>query len=87
MIELKILEYVLMGVLGGVAYVLIAKVWTSEGGVTEAARRLALGAIAGLLVYLGNLPNNLTAFGLGYFAIDAIEGIAARVKPKPTPAE
>ena len=75
-------NYVVMGFLGGVAYVLVNKI---EAERAEVLRRTALGAIAGLLVYLGGLPNYLTSFGLGYAAIDAIEAIAKRTRKQPAP--
>ena len=81
MIPELIFHYVGMGMLGGGAYILIAKLWNDKA---EIARRLALGAIVGFLIYAGNFPNSLTAFGLGYFSIDAIEAIANKVKPKPS---
>jgi len=53
-----IVSFVLMGALGGIAYVLVMKVW---GEPAEAIRRIALGTIVGLLTYLSGLTNHLTA--------------------------
>jgi len=75
-----VVHYVVMGFLGGVAYVLVNKI---EAERPEVLRRTALGAIVGLLVYLGGLPNFLTAFGLGYAATDVIEAVAERTRKKP----
>lgn len=72
--------YVLWGVIGGGAYCIVTKLGWGEKA--EILRRLALGGIAGALTFMLGLPNHVTSFGLGYFATDTIEAIAARVKMK-----
>jgi len=68
---------VIHGVLGAIVYILVARLgWEMRA---EILRRLALGAIIGYLVFVADLPNQLTALGLGYLGVDAVEAILDRL--------
>ena len=74
----EVYNFIILGGLGGFCYCLIQKLGWSDK--FEWARRVILGSVAGYLTYIAGLPNHLTSFGLGYFAIDAIEAIENKVK-------
>jgi hypothetical protein len=76
------LEYPLYGLLGAVVYTLIRWGFWREKGYEYLFRHFAWGFVAGLIVNLFNLPNHLTAFGLGYLGIDVAEGFLNRLVRK-----
>jgi len=86
MIETLIPHFTFMGLLGGVAYVLIhAKRWRDLTKF-QAARRYLLGAITGFLYWnlhsTWNWPNIVMAFVTGYMGTTFIETLIERFKPK-----
>ena len=76
----KMIDYVLYGLLGAIVYTLIRWGFWREKGYEYLFRHLAWGVVAGILVGAFNLPNSITAFGLGYAGIDAAEGFLERFK-------
>lgn len=68
-----VVNYIIDGAVGGLLYILVSKLGYSERW--DIIRRLLIGAISGLIIYYSGLPNHLTAIGLGYVGIDAIEAI------------
>jgi uncharacterized membrane protein YjjP (DUF1212 family) len=73
------LEYGFYGLLGAVVYTLVRWGFWREKGYDYLFRHFAWGFVAGLIVYLFNLPNHFTAFGLGYLGIDVAEGFLNRL--------
>ncbi len=78
------LWFIFLGLLGGVAYVLMeqAKKW---GDLTTfpAFKRYALGAITGLVYFMGysenNFPNGVMCFISGYAATSFIQSLVNRL--------
>jgi len=79
MIELR---FAFMGFLGGIAYILVWKIVDKY----EIARHTILGAIVGYVYHFLHTeytyPNLIMAFVSGYFSVDFIEGLIARVRGK-----
>jgi hypothetical protein len=75
----EMIDYIMYGLLGAVTYTLIRWGFWREKGYDYLARHFVWGAIAGVLVAAFGLPNQLTAFGLGYAGIDAAEGLVERM--------
>jgi hypothetical protein len=80
--EMIELEYAFYGLLGAVVYTLVRWGFWREKGYDYLFRHFAWGFVAGIIVYLFKLPNNLTAFGLGYLGIDVAEGFLNRLVKK-----
>lgn len=81
MIDLSIVSnYVIDGTIGGVLYILVSKLGYKERW--DICRRLIMGAISGLVVYYIGLPNHLSAMGIGYIGIDALEPILLKYGKK-----
>jgi uncharacterized membrane protein len=91
---LSLVSYVLVGMVGGLTYTLITKIWSERA---ELIRRLALGAIAGFLSFLILTAANmdlsnvalaalsyLSTWASGYVAIDFIEAVLDRFQPRET---
>lgn len=83
-----VLHFTFMGLLGGVAYVLVhAKRWRDLTRF-QAARRYVLGAITGFLYW--NLhsawawPDIIMGFVTGYMGTSFIEALIDKFRPKPT---
>lgn len=83
---MMVLYFTFMGLLGGVAYVLIhAKKWADLARF-QSCRRYLLGAITGLLYW--NLysswswPDIVMSFVTGYMGTSFIETLIERFKPK-----
>jgi len=76
------LNFAFMGFLGGVAYVLVWKIVEKF----EIVRHLGLGAIVGYVYHFLHFehgyPDLIMAFVSGYFSVDFIEGLIARVRGK-----
>lgn len=71
-------NYVADGTVGGLLYVLVSKYGYNER--YDIIRRLLIGAVSGLAVYYTGIPDHLTAIGIGYIGIDALEGILKRTQ-------
>lgn len=82
------LNFVLMGLLGGLTYVLFSAEERRDLYSFDAFRRYALGLIMGYIYsYMHsdwNYPNAVTSFVYGLSATFIIENILERVKRKPT---
>lgn len=83
-----VLNFVFMGFLGGLAYVLInSKKW-KDLKEFKSFRRYLLGAITGFLYYnlysSWNWPNIIMSFVTGYMGTTFIESLIERLKPKPS---
>ena len=80
----KVVWFVFLGFLGGLAYVLmdIAEKWDDLTSF-PAFKRYILGAIVGLIYYAGysehNLPNSLMCFVSGYAATSFIQSLVNRL--------
>lgn len=82
--EIVVIKFMLMGLLGGFASMLIwAKDW-HELKSYENARRIVLGAITGIFYFAlytdWNFPNMVMVFVSGYLGADFIEGIVERFR-------
>ncbi len=76
----KIASYVVMGALGGITYALVNKFgWKEKYGWI---RRIALGCIVGVVIYVSGVPNHLTSYGISYFGIDALEAFLTKGQKK-----
>jgi len=78
----QIAQFILMGFLGGVAYILVWKIKDRY----EIARHSIVGGIVGFLYYYlysqKGFPDLIMAFVSGYFGIDFIEGLIERRRAK-----
>lgn len=78
-------NYIFDGIIGGILYILISKLGYDHRW--DLIRRLVTGAIAGYIIYISGLPDHLSAIGLGYMGLDAIEAILIKnrlLEPPPT---
>jgi hypothetical protein len=71
-----VFDFLIWGWLGAVAHVIVMKVWNEK---TYLYREFGLASIVAILVYSMNLPNSLTAFGIAFLGVDALEGFLRRV--------
>jgi len=78
-----VLNYALCGLIGSALYILSAKLlWDQDPKWYIAAiRRLIAGPIIGVVIYILNIPDSLTAITAGYVGIDWIEGILNKSGP------
>lgn len=79
--------YTLMGLLGGLTYVLIkARTWEDVVRFRY-AKRILLGAIIGLVYFQlhseYSFPNTIMAWVAGYMGSDAVIALIDRFKPRP----
>lgn len=80
------LHFIVMGLLGGLAYVLVwAKGWDDLKSF-HAVRRLILGAVIGYVYNFlysdWSFPNMVMSFVAGYMGTDFIEAIVKKFKPE-----
>ena len=78
MIE-RVTEYVFYSLLGAITYTIVRWGFWRELGYDYLIRHFLWGIISGIIVASFNLPNHITAFGLGYFGIDVAEGFLNRL--------
>jgi len=71
-----VVDYVMWAWLGGLAHLLVMKVWDEK---SYLVREFGLATIVGLLIYYFNLPNSLTAFGIAFMGVDTIEAFLRRI--------
>jgi len=80
----EILWFIFLGFLGGLAYVLMEMAEKWEDIIAfPAFKRYALGAITGLVYFVGyserNFPNGVMCFISGYAATSFIQGLVNRL--------
>ena len=79
-----IVLFVIMGVLGGLAHVLLWAEGWEDLKTYDAVRDIILGAIAGWVYFFAyqgwSLPDGVVAFVCGYCASDFFEALAEKVK-------
>jgi len=86
-----LLHFIILGLLGGLAYVFIHTDDLEDLGSFQTLRYLVLSAITGYLYdYLyseHNWPNSVMAFVSGYFAVDFIEGLVVQARRRLSPSD
>lgn len=68
--------FIFHGLIGGILYILINKIWRKR---KEVCRRLIVSAISGYIYYLlhssYSFPDSVMAIVFGYFSVDVIKKI------------
>jgi len=85
--DLAILVFIVLGLIGGVAHVVIdAEKW-EDLKQFSAFKMSVIGAVCGLLYFFlhssYDFPNSVMTFVAGYFGTDFIKGIVEKAKKKP----
>jgi uncharacterized membrane protein YebE (DUF533 family) len=80
---MEVFAFIVLGALGGLAYILVNTSSIEEALQYTYLKRIALGAIAGLAYYFlyanYNFPDGLMAMVSGYAATDFIPALARRL--------
>lgn len=81
MIDLAVfLEYLLYGLAGAVAHLVVLRFAWEER--TYPLREVLLSIVLAFIISQLNLPNRLTTFGLAFLGVDAIEAFLRRLVGK-----
>lgn len=86
MAEVTIWMAIVLGLLGAVVRIVVQGARGSgyPNTVQHLATEAFLGAVAGFLIHLAGFTITLEIFAGGYMAVDVIEGVVGRFKPKIT---